>query len=368
MIIRTLAIICGLLILAAVAHATIVAMGGYWTPQSYVTIAVAAGVGMASILSGMAWSAGRRSLAVWLVVVIAAGEAFGFISTAERLIVSREAAQAPLRAAEQDRTNAVERVRNTHNALDRLPTTSPRLEAALATKASADQAAIDKSAERGCRENCRALLQAQVDAAAAEIEQARVELGNGRTTAEGELAAAQKALAALSAPPSPTPLADRLGVAGWLLDLVHSALGSLAANGLACGLLAFGAHQPSKRRVGRAENTCRETAPEPLVLERPVGAESPAELTVRKRVVSKKKHATQFAMERLYPAEAGGSELSTIHQAYRDWCGAKDIDPLPAGQIGLLLAEMFDGAGLSIEERDGRLLAVGVSVRQEGTR
>jgi hypothetical protein len=95
MIIRTLAIICGLLILAAVAHATTVATGGYWTPQSYVTIAVAAGVGMAGILSGMAWSAGQHTLAVWLVVVIAAGEAFGFISTAERLIVSREAAQAP---------------------------------------------------------------------------------------------------------------------------------------------------------------------------------------------------------------------------------------------------------------------------------
>jgi hypothetical protein len=236
MIVRALAIICGLLILAAVAHATIVATGGYWTPQSYVTEAVAAGVGMAGILSGMAWSAGRRSLAVWLVVVIAAGEAFGFISTAERLIVSREAAQAPLRVAEQDRAKAVERMRSAQPALDWLPTTSARLEAALATKVSADQAAIEKSAERGCRENCRALLQAQVDAAAAEIEQARIELSNGRVSAEGELTAARRTLAALSAPPSPTPLADRLGMPAWLLDLVHSALGSLAANGLACGL------------------------------------------------------------------------------------------------------------------------------------
>src|SRR5262245_58844797 len=284
MIIRALAIICGLLILAAVAHAAIVATGGYWTPQSYVTMAVAAGVGMAGILSGMAWSAGRRSLAVWPVFVIAAGEAFGFISTAERLIVSREAAQAPLRAVEQDRTKAIERVRNAQNALDRLPTTSPRLETALVAKASADQAAIDNSAERGCRENRRALLQAQVDAAAAETEQARAELGNGRTIAEGELTAARKALAALTAPPSPTPLADRLGMPAWLLDLVHSALGSLAANGLACGLLVFfGAHQPTRRRSGRAENTDEKTAPEPQVLEQWVGAEIPAELTVRKR-------------------------------------------------------------------------------------
>src|SRR5262245_25272959 len=113
-------------------------------------MAVASGVGMAGILSGMAWSAGRRSLAVWLIVVIAAGEAFGFISTAERLIVSREAAQAPLRAAEQDRAKALERIRHARTALEALPTTSLRLEEALATKAAADQAAIDKSAERGC--------------------------------------------------------------------------------------------------------------------------------------------------------------------------------------------------------------------------
>jgi hypothetical protein len=362
MIVRALAIICGLLILAAAAHATIVATGGYWTRQSYVTVAVAAGVGMAGILSGMAWSAGRRSLAVWLVVVIAAGEAFGFISTAERLIASREAAQGPLRVAEQHRAKDLERVRSAQNALDRLPTTSPRLEAALATKASADQAAIDKSPERGCRENCRAILQAQVNAAAAEIEQARVELGKSRTTAEGELTAARRALAALSVPPSPTPLADRLGVGAWLLDLVHSALGSLAANGLACGLLVFGAHQPNKRRAGRAENACERIAPELLATEQPVGAARPGDLTVHKRIISKQKHAAQFAVERLHPTEEGGSELTAIHRDYRDWCATKGIEPLPAAQIGLLLAELFDGAGLSIQERDGKLIAIGVAL------
>jgi hypothetical protein len=361
-IIRALAIICGLLILAAVAHATIVATGGYWTPQSYVTMAVAAGVGLAGILSGMAWSVGRRSLAIWLVVVIASGEAFGFISTAERLIVSREAAQAPLRIAEQHRAKALERLRSAQNALDGLPTTSPRLEAALIAKASADQAAIDKSAERGCRENCRALLQAQVDAAAIEIVQARAELSTGRIAAEGELTTARGALAVLSAPPSPTPLADRLGIPAWLLDLVHSVLGSLAANGLACGLLVFGAHQPTRRRVVRVENADQATAPEPMRLEQPVGRDVSTELTIRKRVVSKKKHAAQFAVERLYPTAEGGTELSAIHHDYRDWCETKGIEPLAAGQIGLLLAELFDGIGLSVSERDGCLVAVGVSL------
>lgn len=160
-------------------------------------------------------------------------------------------------------------------------------------------------------------MQAQVDAAAAEIERARVELGKGRPAAEGELTAARRALAALSAPPSPTPLADRLGVAAWLVDLVHSALGSLAANGLACGLLVFGAHQPDMRRAGRVEDEDNtKTGPEPLVLEHSVTGELSTiqRQTVRKRVISKKKHAAQFAVERLHPAERGGSELSAIHQ------------------------------------------------------
>jgi hypothetical protein len=97
-----------------------------------------------------------------------------------------------------------------------------------------------------------------------------------------------------------------------------------------------------------------------------VGAAIPAELTVQKRVISKKKHAAQFAIERLHPTEEGGSELSAIHRDYRDWCATTGLESLPAAQIGLLLAELFDGAGLSIAEREGKLMAVGVSLKEEG--
>ena len=205
MIIRAFAIICGLLILAAVAHATIIATGGYWTPQSYLTLAIAGGVGLGGILSGMAWSARRRALAVWLVVVIAAGEAFGLLSTAERLIVSREVAQAPLRQVEQRsrQGHSARRSSRRHIGRSAQDVATPRGRARR--KSGADQAAIDKSAERGCRENCRALLQAQVDAAATEIEQARADLARGREKAEGVLTAARVALAAVKAPVSPTP-------------------------------------------------------------------------------------------------------------------------------------------------------------------
>ncbi len=51
----------------------------------------------------------------------------------------------------------------------------------------------------------------------------------------------------------------------------------------------------------------------------------------------------------------GGSELTAIRRDYRDWC-----------EIGLLLAELFDGAALSIQERDGRQLAIGVALKAPG--
>jgi len=151
----------------------------------------------------------------------------------------------------------------------------------------------------------------------------------------------------------------------WLLDLLHSALGSLAANGLACGLLVFGAHQPSRWRVDRAKNADKSIVGEPLTLEPLAGAQSPTDLTIRKRVINKKKHAAQFALEALWPTEIGGCELSTVHRAYCEWCGKRGIEPLAATQIGLLLADIFDGVGISITEREGKLMAMGISLRSE---
>ena len=123
-----------------------------------------------------------------------------------------------------------------------IPTTSARLEAALSAKAVADAAVVEKSAEHGCAANCRALLQAQVDAAAAEVAGARQELAAKHAAAENELVEARTALAEAKEPPSATPLADRLGLPAWILDLLTAGLGSMAANGLGCGLIAFAAH------------------------------------------------------------------------------------------------------------------------------
>jgi hypothetical protein len=351
MIARILAIVAGALLLAAVAHVNVMATGGYGTPQSWVTLAVAFGVACAAICSGMAWSAGRWQLAIAIVISIVAGEAYGLISTAERLIVSREAAQAPLREGQREHAKAVQRVAAAQRAVANAPTTSKRLEDAKNAKAEADQAVIDKSAERGCRENCRQLLQAQVDAAAVEVTSAQAALDAAKVKAEGELITARTALASIKAPQSATPLADRIGVSAWIIDLLQSALGSIAANGLACCLLLFGAHHP----VQRVEIVTPRRAPQktPGDFEASPTHGSGDEL---------KQHAAKFAVECLRPDPDGEVDLLALRDQYGAWCPADRR--VSAAKIGRALADLFKGAGIPIATRNGKLVAIGVTLRQ----
>ena len=90
---RTVGAIVGAALLGAVAYVNIEATGGFGTPHSYVVLAVAAGVGCGFVFAGMAWAAGRKPLAVLFVVCIVAGDAFGLLQTANRLVAASEAQQ-----------------------------------------------------------------------------------------------------------------------------------------------------------------------------------------------------------------------------------------------------------------------------------
>lgn len=150
MALRVVAFGVGLSLLGATAHVTITYNGGYTAPQAMLTLAIAIGVGVAALTIGASWSEGRRALAGWLLLAIVAGEAFGFIMTSERLVAGREAAQAPLRIAEEAYSKAAQRVAAAMTAVATAPTTSPCLEASLAAKGAADTAVVQKSAEHGC--------------------------------------------------------------------------------------------------------------------------------------------------------------------------------------------------------------------------
>lgn len=244
---RGVALVVGLAILGATAHVTIAHTGGYGSAAAVLVLAVAGGVGIAALVIGAASAAGRRALARFLVVTIIAGEAFGFLSTAERIVASRDAAQAPLIEAAHVIDNAKARVTAAEAALRDVPTTSPRLTKAEASKAAADKARIDNSTARTCLDNCTKLLEGNAASAGIEVKAARDEVAALKAAAEAELKAARTALLHLKAPPSATPLADRIKVPAWLLDIIAAALGSMAANGLACGLIAYSAHRgPTK--------------------------------------------------------------------------------------------------------------------------
>jgi hypothetical protein len=73
---------CG--ILGAVGWTNIKATGGLGTEHSYVVIAVAAGVAVGSVLSGLAWSAKRRVLAAPLVICGAFGGTARLLQFADR--------------------------------------------------------------------------------------------------------------------------------------------------------------------------------------------------------------------------------------------------------------------------------------------
>jgi hypothetical protein len=226
--------VVGAAILFTTAHVTILATGGYGGSHAYITLAVAAGVAVASILVGRAWGEHRRTLAVDLVIAIAAGEVYALLGTAERLTAAREASQAPLRQAVEARQKLETRVAKAEAALAALPDASARLQAAIQSKAAADTAVVTKSAERGCAANCRLLLQAQADQNQQEVEAARRDMADNRARLEQAVTDARSDLAAFKAPPSASLLADRIGWPAWVLDLVMAGLGSLSANGLAC--------------------------------------------------------------------------------------------------------------------------------------
>ncbi len=179
-------------------------------PHAVLTSAMAAGVVAGAITIGRAWRQGRRSLAAAIAVALISAELFGVLLSAERIVAEREAAQATVAKGQAARRYAEDQL----------------IKASSALKA-ANAAAVTEAAKPGCKAHCRALLEGQVTLAKAAVDDAAgLVAANPVVTASG------------------TPLADRLGVAPWALDLLIAALLAVGANGLGAALVAFGCHAP----------------------------------------------------------------------------------------------------------------------------
>jgi hypothetical protein len=163
---------------------------------------------------GSAWAVDRHSIALAIAMGMMSAELYALILTGERIVGAREAAQVNIREAGERRQAAARRVGEAEAALaaaDR----SNRLERALAAKTAADLAVVDKSAERGCASNCRALLQAHVNAAQREVDAAHLERDSALERATRAVEAARAELAGIpgtgSKPSGGPPGALRVG-------------------------------------------------------------------------------------------------------------------------------------------------------------
>ena len=211
---RGLAITAGITAIAAAAalNVTHLVEGGQplFSPMTAAILALALGAVAAALVVSEAWRSGRRTLASCLVLSIVAGEGFGLIMGAERLLFAREERQ---RAASEVNTGRW--------------IATVRVESASTMLAVTEAALLKEMGRGGCKSACQALQ--------AEAEQARQ-----------RLEAANKALQSAPAEKNTALLAATLRLPAALLEIVPALLFSTALNGLAFTLLAFGGHVPNQ--------------------------------------------------------------------------------------------------------------------------
>lgn len=339
MLSRIVSGIAGAAIIGAVVHYSINANGGYNLATSPLFVALAVGLIAGAIACGRSTS---RTLGLGIVLAMLAGEGFQLIQTAERTTGLADARQAPLREAAMARTKAADAIADAERALSRLGDT-PRLLAAIDAKKAADEAVRNDAAKPGCKTHCRALLEQQVQDAQKEANDARAELDRSRAAAQERVSRARQALDALPAAPSATPLADRLGVEQWQIDLTSAVLLSVGANGLGAFLLAFAFH--ARRRDAVAAVPVETPTVELVPVSEPITKREPM------------KEANRFAGETFRPCDSGRVPLVDVRHAYHDWCRRNALPPLPDDEIGAALSKLFAKVGL-VAEGTGRESAI----------
>src|SRR5262245_18223243 len=210
---RALAISAGVAAIAAGAalNVTHLVEGGQplVSPMTGAVLALALGAVAAALVAGEAWRSGRKILASCLVASVVAGEGFGLIMGAERLLAAREERQ---RAAEMTNTARW--------------TATVRFEATNSALAATETAMLKEAGRGGCKVACQALQM--------EADQARQRVETANAVLAASPAAQNRAL-----------LATTLGLPPALVEIVPALLFSTALNGLAFTLLAFAAHGPS---------------------------------------------------------------------------------------------------------------------------
>lgn len=317
--VKALAVLTGAAILAGIAHANVVAAGGYGQPGTVLALAIPAAVGVMSISLGFAVGEQRYALAAFSTFFLIAGEIATFAATAERLTHAREQEQQPINEATAKHNAAKARLAAAEG--------SDAGAKAEAAKAKIDADAITASAAPSCKQVCRETLASTAASAQRSIDDAK-----GSTAREIAEARAELQKSPLPGPVS--PLAARLGWPVWVLDLVEAGLASLASSGLAACLLCFGAHgarQPTPSLKAQSDQT-------------PAG------------------NVHDYVVECVTGTAGAEVDFRSLYLDYADWCRMKGALTLAPTDFGERLAQLCDGTDVKSRRRGKTLLLANIRI------
>ena len=335
---RAVAIAAGVILLSAATWAAIEAAS---LSGAHLWLMVALAIGTAGGAVVLGRSAGRWTLLV--IPAVLAGEASGMLATAERIIKGREQSAGVVIGA-QSAAKARE----------------ARIADARADLLKHDADAKVQIAAKHCADKCKALLDETRAALTAALDKAYalpVDAAAGR---------------------SPSPLADRLGIAPWLLDLIAAGLMTVGANGLAVILIAWGAHGPvthdtpnvthdgaEARKMGlSAPKNVTHGAAHVTSDVRPASNEQrePSNVTPFKRPRPAPPLWGKFALEALEPDDGSRVAVKDVVAAYRGWLEARGAPVPPAAELVDHIERVFRAARIRTEAQDATIYALNVKV------
>lgn len=237
---RWIAGIGGAGIIGTVTWANVTATGGMFSATAPSLIAHAFGLVIGAACVGVALRHGRYVLGGLIAIMLITGEAYTLMNTGERELESRELRQAPNKMADAKRKAIEADIAMGEAALAGL--TSHRLSQAEQVLSRIELSSIEASTKKDCWKLCKQRLDDSVASARKDVDAARAELNAERAGILAKIEAHKAEIAAIPVVAALSPLAARLGVPDWKLDLIRAGLFTLSANGLGGFLLVFAAH------------------------------------------------------------------------------------------------------------------------------
>lgn len=346
--------IAGLSALGAATLMSVVNAGGIYAPMAPGIIAMAVILAVGSAAVSYAHAQGFSVIAVALGVCMLVSESGAGLMTARRVMENREAFRAPIAELATKRQAALAELTAAEAAKPAVPD-GKRLNDAEAAKSAAEAAVREKAADKGCRENCRLLLQAAVDAAQREAEAARAEIEDFTRSEsqrlENRRTAARAAWATLPPARSATPLSDETGVPEWAFDIWEALALSIGLNipgSLLIGLAVSAPAVPCRRerKIGPTElGEAQRISPSLTAIGvRPTGA------------------VAKFVLEKIEPSESGRVEVGDVYKAYRAWCQALSLDALPVESFGEALKGVIEQSEIEAIRSRGRVYLKGLAI------